>query len=56
MKAILQKWLGKFEIDNKVYDNLDNVVLKDGEEFHIILLGEQEDGRTTIKDQIRGVR
>lgn len=39
MIAILKKWNGKFEIDGKIYDKLDDVIdLKDGEPFDIKLL------------------
>lgn len=42
MIAILKQWKGKFEIDGKIYDNLDDVIdLKDGDSFQIKLLRER---------------
>lgn len=38
MKTILEQWDGKFEIDGEIEDNLDNLNLEDGDEFHIKLL------------------
>lgn len=43
MITILKKWEGKFEIDGKIYDNLDDISYKDGEEFEIKLVPESED-------------
>ena len=39
MIALLNQWNGHFEIDGKIYENLDDVTeLKDGDDFHIVLL------------------
>lgn len=38
MKDILEKWSGKFEVDGEIHNDLYNIDLKDGEEFHITLL------------------
>lgn len=38
MIAILKEWEGHYEIDGKIYENLDDVQYKDGEEFHVKLL------------------
>lgn len=41
MIRILKEWEGKFEIDGKEKDNLDDVEFKDGENFHIRLIPER---------------
>jgi hypothetical protein len=38
MKQILEDWSGKFEIDGEVEMNLDNLDVKDGDSFHVVLL------------------
>ncbi len=43
MKEILQKWSGKFEINNEIYTDLHDVELKDGEDFHITLLSKRRE-------------
>lgn len=38
MKEILKQWKGKFLVDGKILDNIDDVELIDGESFKIKLL------------------
>ena len=38
MKTILEQWDGKFEIDDEIEENLDNLNLEDGDECHIKLI------------------
>lgn len=43
MKQILEKWSGKFEFNGNVEINLDNLDVKDGEEFHVRLIPKREE-------------
>lgn len=38
MKQVLEQWSGKFEVDGEIYVSLDNVKVKDGNDFHVRLL------------------
>lgn len=38
MKAILDEWSGKYEIDGEIYTDLYDFNPKDGDEIHITLL------------------
>jgi len=38
MKEVLEKWSGKYVIDDEIYTDLHNFNPKDGDEFHIVLL------------------
>ena len=38
MKEILEKWTGKFEVDGEIHNDLYDVNLNDGDDFHIKLL------------------
>ena len=43
MKEILSQWSGKFEFNNDVEINLDNLKVSDGDEFHVRLLPKREE-------------
>lgn len=43
MKTILEEWDGKFKIGNDVCVNLDNLDVKDGEDFHVQLLSKRRE-------------
>ena len=43
MKEILEKWSGKFKMNDEIYTDLQNVDLKDGDEFHITLLSKRRE-------------
>lgn len=43
MKEILERWDGKFKIGNDVCVNLDNLKVKDGEDFHVQLLSKRRE-------------
>lgn len=38
MKEVLEKWSGKFKIDDEIHNDLYDLDLKSGDEFHVILL------------------
>lgn len=38
MKQILEQWSGKFEVNGEIDVSLDNVKVKDGDDFHVRLL------------------
>lgn len=42
MIEILKEWEGKFEINGEEKENLENVQLQDGEQFHIRLIPVKE--------------
>ena len=53
MKEILEKWSGKFEINGEIHTDLQNIDLKDGDEFHITLLSKNrkvEDEEDILRD------
>ena len=37
MIKLLEQWTGEFEVDGEVRDNLDDLILNDGDEFHVVL-------------------
>jgi len=41
MKEILEKWEGKFVVDNEVCTDLHDLKVKDGEDFHVTLLSKR---------------
>ena len=43
MKEILEQWNGKFEIDGEIAVNLDDLKVKDGDEFHVKLLSKRRE-------------
>ncbi len=49
MKHILEQWDGKFEVDGEIYVNLDNMEMKDGDDFHITLLSKRREIRDSEK-------
>jgi len=53
MKEFLEKWSGKFEVNGEIHNDLYDVDLKDGEDFHITLLSKNrriEDGEDILYD------
>ena len=51
MKQILEKWSGKFVVDDEIYTNLDRLHVKDGDDFHVRLLSknrEVDDGEDLL--------
>ena len=43
MKQILEQWNGKFIVDGDVAVNLDNLKVKDGEDFHVKLISKNRE-------------
>lgn len=43
MKQILEQWTGKFVVNDEVVVNLDDLKVKDGEEFHVRLLSKRRE-------------
>lgn len=41
MKAILEEWKGKYEVDGEITTDLYNFNPKDGDDFHIKLLSKR---------------
>ena len=41
MKQILEQWGGKFRVDDEIHNDLHDVELNDGDEFHIELLSKR---------------
>ena len=37
MIRLLEQWTGEFEVDGEVSNNLDALILNDGDQFHIVL-------------------
>lgn len=37
MIKLLEQWTGEFEVDGEVSNNLDDLILNDGDDFHIVL-------------------
>lgn len=52
MKQILEKWDGKFIVDDDICTNLDTLDVKDGDDFHVRLLPK----RMEIDDDILPAR
>lgn len=51
MKQILEEWSGKFMTETDVSVNLDNLKVKDGDEFHVRLIPknrEVDDGENLL--------
>lgn len=48
MKQILEEWSGKFEVNGEIDVNLDNLKVKDGDEFHVKLLSKNRE----VKDDL----
>lgn len=45
MKQILEKWGGKFEVDGEIDVDLHNLNVKDGDDFHVVLLSKRREIR-----------
>lgn len=45
MKQILEKWSGKFEVDDEIDVDLHNLNVKDGDDFHVVLLSKRREIR-----------
>ena len=45
MKQILEKWGGKFEVDDEIDVDLHNLNVKDGDNFHVVLLSKRREIR-----------
>ena len=43
MKEILSEWSGKFKVGDEVCVNLDNLKVKDGDEFHVQLISKRRE-------------
>jgi hypothetical protein len=48
VKQILEEWSGKFEVNGEIDVNLDNLKVKDGDEFHVKLLSKNRE----VKDDL----
>lgn len=45
MKQILEKWSGKFEVNGEIDVDLHNLNVKDGDDFHVVLLSKRREIR-----------
>lgn len=45
MKQILEKWGGKFEVGDEIDVDLHNLNVKDGDDFHVVLLSKRREIR-----------
>lgn len=45
MKQILEKWSGKFEVNDEIDVDLHNLNVKDGDNFHVVLLSKRREIR-----------
>ena len=43
MKQILEQWSGKFEVNGEIEVNLDNLNVKNGDDFHVRLLSKRRE-------------
>lgn len=43
MKQILEQWDGKFIVNDEIAVNLDDLKVKDGDEFHVRLLSKRRE-------------
>lgn len=43
MKQILEQWSGKFEVDGEIHIDLDNLKVKDGDDFHVRLIPKRQE-------------
>lgn len=43
MKQILEQWSGKFEVNGEIEVNLDNLNVKNGDDFHVKLLSKRRE-------------
>ena len=50
MKQILEQWSGKFEVDNNIEMNLDTLDVKDGDDFHVLLIPKNKEIEDDLYD------
>lgn len=43
MKQVLEQWSGKFEVNGDIDVSLDNLKVKDGDDFHVKLLPKRQE-------------
>lgn len=48
MKQILEQWNGKFIVNDEITVNLDDLKVKDGDEFHVRLLSKRREVDDTM--------